>query len=121
MTDAQEIIAPNGKALIAEAITDYFGERCDGFETTCMTCQAWASWDRILGPDEVDQVTVVRPLDEWHEDFGDAVWWTWEGDQWLGEPSYIGTPNDSDWPGYHTHWSQHPPFPPRALTEKRDE
>lgn len=60
MTDAQEIIAPDGKALIAEAITDYFGERCDGFETTCMTCQAWASWDRILGKDEVDPVTVEK-------------------------------------------------------------
>ena len=68
---------------------------------------------RILGPDEVDP-TVVRPLDDWHEDFGDVVWWTWRDGEWLGEPSYIGTPNDSDWPGYHTHWSPHPPFP-RAI------
>ena len=56
-------------------------------------------------------VTEARPLDEWHEDYGDAVWWTWQDGQWLGEPSYIGGPNDSDWPGYHTHWSPHPAFP----------
>ena len=23
----------------------------------------------------------------------------------------IGTPNSSDWPGYHTHWTPPPPIP----------
>lgn len=53
----------------------------------------------------------ARPLDEWHEDHGFALWWTWKDGQWLGEPSYIGSPLCSDWPGYHTHWTPHPDFP----------
>lgn len=54
---------------------------------------------------------IARPLDDWHEDHGPVVWFTWEGDRWLGEPAWCGTPLDSDWPGYHTHWIAHPPFP----------
>lgn len=57
------------------------------------------------------KVTEVRPLDDWHEDCGYVVWWTWGDGEWLGEPSYIGSPLCDDWPGYHTHWSPHPPFP----------
>lgn len=72
-----------------------------------------------------------RPLDEWNEDYGDVVWWTLaENGQWLGEPAYIGSPLDlgrtilatvdnqemtctvGGWPGYHTHWTPHPDFPP---------
>lgn len=71
-----------------------------------------------------------RPLEEWHEDHGDVVWWTWRDGQWLGEPAYIGSPLDlgrtypvvigdvemqvtlGGWPGYHTHWTPHPAFPP---------
>lgn len=56
--------------------------------------------------------TEVRPIDEWHEDYGDVVWWARLEGEWIGEAAWIGTPNDSDWPGYHTHWSPHPPFPP---------
>lgn len=70
-----------------------------------------------------------RPLAEWKEDDGDVVWWTWRDGEWLGEPAYIGSPlclgfgvpvsvgenefvaNVGGWPGYHTHWTPHPPFP----------
>lgn len=41
------------------------------------------------------------PLDEWHEDDGDVLWWKFP----IEEPPYVGTPNDEDWPGYHTHWT----------------
>lgn len=41
------------------------------------------------------------PLDEWHEDDGAVLWWTWP----VVEAPWCGTPNDSDWPGYHTHWT----------------
>lgn len=60
---------------------------------------------------------MVRPLEEWHEDYGYAVWWTWRDGQWLGEPSYIGSPLCDDWPGYHTHWTPHPAFPANLTTE----
>lgn len=59
----------------------------------------------------------ARPLEEWHEDYGFAVWWTWREGEWLGEPSYIGSPLCSDWPGYHTHWTPHPDFPKPPASE----
>ncbi len=58
--------------------------------------------------------TVARPLDEWHEDHGFVVWWCWDDGRWLGEPAWIGSPNCSDWPEYHTHWTPHPLFPAKV-------
>lgn len=43
----------------------------------------------------------ARPIDEWHEDYGDALWWTFP----IQEPPYCGSPLDVDWPEYHTHWT----------------
>lgn len=55
----------------------------------------------------------ARPLDEWHEDIGNALWWTFP----ITEPPYSGTPLDTEWPGYHTHWTPIPlPSPPRRKT-----
>lgn len=55
--------------------------------------------------------TVARPLDEWHEDMGDVLWCRFP----IDEPPWAGSPNDSDWPGYHTHWTPLPP-PPKEPT-----
>lgn len=44
----------------------------------------------------------AEPLDEWHEDIGAVLWWTFP----IEEPPYCGSPLDSEWPGYHTHWTQ---------------
>lgn len=57
----------------------------------------------------------ARPLDDWHEDDGPVVWWKLPVD----EPAWIGTPLDSDWPGYHTHWTPHPSCPPNALAAQQ--
>ncbi|MCU1008649.1 hypothetical protein JAK76_06580 [Stenotrophomonas maltophilia] len=54
---------------------------------------------------------IARALAEWHEDDGNVLWWAWCGRNWAGEPAWAGTPNDSDWPGYHTHWTPHPSQP----------
>ncbi|WFA86483.1 hypothetical protein [Paenibacillus amylolyticus] len=43
----------------------------------------------------------ARPLEEWHEDCGDVLWWELH----VAEPPYCGSPLCSDWPGYHTHWT----------------
>jgi hypothetical protein len=43
----------------------------------------------------------ARPIDEWHEDYGDALWWTFP----ILESPYCGSPLDSAWPDYHTHWT----------------
>ncbi|MEF2553223.1 hypothetical protein VQ042_17980 [Aurantimonas sp. A2-1-M11] len=80
----------------------------------------------------------VKPLDDWHEDLGDVLWWCWRDGEWLGEAPYVGSPLDcgltvecitqaengdtpaarfnvGGWPGYHTHWSPIPlPAPSRA-------
>ncbi|NQX57525.1 hypothetical protein [Paenibacillus qinlingensis] len=37
-------------------------------------------------------------IDEWHEDKGDVLWWSFP----IQEPPYCGSPLDSDWPDYHT-------------------
>lgn len=59
--------------------------------------------------DEIDRLRAkveslqadARPLDEWHEDVGNVLWWRFP----INEPPYVGSPLDSDWPGYHTHWT----------------
>ena len=57
------------------------------------------------------QPLIARPLAEWHEEDGPVTWWAWCGHEWAGEPAWCGTPLDSDWPGYHTHWTPHPTMP----------
>ena len=51
-----------------------------------------------------------RPLDDWGEDYGDALWWKFP----IEEPPYVGSPLDVNWPDYHTHWTPIlVPQPPR--------
>jgi hypothetical protein len=50
---------------------------------------------------------VAIPGERYHEDDGPVLWWRFPVDQ----PPYAGTPNDSDWPGYHTHFTPLPPAP----------
>lgn len=97
--------------IIGAGITGYQPEAYAVMDAACHELVALRAEARLAQAEGGPKVTEVRPLDEWHEDYGDAVWWTWQDGQWLGEPSYIGGPNDSDWPGYHTHWSPHPAFP----------
>jgi hypothetical protein len=60
-------------------------------------CPTWESSNPInrTGSD------IARPLAEWHEDFGPMLWWSFP----IEEAPWAGTPNDSNWPGYHTHWT----------------
>lgn len=50
---------------------------------------------------------VAKCKSGWHEDDGPVLWWKFP----IAEPPYIGTPLDQDWPGYHTHYTPHPPVP----------
>ena len=52
-------------------------------------------------------VTVATPGEEYDDDLGPVTWWRFPVD----EPPWVGTPNDSDWPGYHTHFTPQPPVP----------
>ena len=66
---------------------------------------------------------IARPVEEWHEDIGDVLWWKFP----VEESPYVGSPLDvghtveitvrahgvdkvmrvniGGWPGYHTHWT----------------
>lgn len=39
-------------SLIAEALTDYYGPRCPGFEPECHCCKAWAQFDALAARPE---------------------------------------------------------------------
>lgn len=52
---------------------------------------------------------MARPFDQWTEADGPVLWWTSP----ITEPPYVGTPLDTDWPYYHTHWT--PLVVPRNL------
>ena len=56
---------------------------------------------RALIAEALRPYKTMRPLDDYHEDYGYVLWWVSP----VCEPPYCGTPNDSDWPGYHTHWT----------------
>ncbi|MNW53644.1 hypothetical protein D3C74_312100 [compost metagenome] len=66
------------------------------------------SWvvDELLKP-----LKKARPIDEWHEDYGDVLWWKFP----ICEPPYVGDPRDIDWPDYHTHWT------PIVVPDKEEE
>ena len=49
----------------------------------------------------------AQPAEEWHDDDGHVMWWTSP----ISEPPWVGTPNCSDWPGYHTHFTPLPDEP----------
>lgn len=62
---------------------------------------------------EFQRTHTLRPLQEWHEDFGPVMWWLLP----VQEPPYCGTPMDCSWPGYHTHWSHLPKVELIATTD----
>lgn len=81
---------------------------------------------------DLAEILRLRPLDEYHEDLGDVLWWIVP----ITEAPYCGKPSDcghtveihtssqhlpedgaardvtrifvGGWPGYHTHWSPLP-------------
>jgi len=56
---------------------------------------------------EAQPEPVARPEDEYHEDMGAVLWWRFP----IDEPPYCGSPLDSEWPGYHTHFTPLGPMP----------
>lgn len=54
----------------------------------------------------------AKPLAEWHEDFGPVLWWRFP----IESAPWAGSPGDSDWTDYHTHWTPLPPVPVQPST-----
>lgn len=59
--------------------------------------------------DEVERLRVTledadepKPIDQWGEDYGDCLWWSLP----IEEPPYCGTPLDSNFPNYVTHFTR---------------
>jgi len=42
-----------------------------------------------------------RPLEQWHEDMGDCLWYKFP----IDEAPYVGSPLSDDWTGHHTHFT----------------
>jgi hypothetical protein len=92
-----------------------------GYEFGCPAGIKITEWLRVVlrerqKPAEPAAPLIARARDEWHEDDGPVMWWAWCGHEWAGEPGWCGQPGDSDWPGYHTHWTPHPPMPVMSAT-----
>ena len=58
----------------------------------------------MLAEASLAELLTPRPLADWHEDDGPALWWTLP----MCEAPYSGSPLDSDWPDCHTHWTPIP-------------
>jgi hypothetical protein len=56
---------------------------------------------------EMPQHHHAWPLEHYHEDMGPVLWHRFP----IEEAPWCGTPLDSDWPGYHTHFQPLPPVP----------
>ena len=59
--------------------------------------------------DELSNAVTAKPLDQWHDEIGEVLWWCFP----IEEPPYVGSPLAMDWPGYHTHWT--PILVPRSV------
>lgn len=74
IADPVEVEADAGD-LIAECITEQYGERCPDFEPGCYCCQAWAQYDALRtaqargeeGMREAAAVAVESLISEWRE------------------------------------------------------
>lgn len=67
---------------------------------------------------EKDDLSTLRPFADWHEDFGPCLWYQIDTEKAepIGQPPYVGSPLDSDWPPWGDDagvwmWTPLPPWP----------
>jgi hypothetical protein len=51
---------------------------------------------------QFEEANVPEPIDDWHEDMGDCLWWKFP----IEEPPYCGSPLDCNFPDYVTHFTR---------------
>lgn len=86
-----------------------FCERCGREENTiyeindvhevCIDCVNEIKGGSLI---ELEDAVKAIPLAEWDHDDGNVLWWILP----VVEPPYCGSPDDTDWPGYHTHFTR---------------
>jgi len=93
------------ESLAEDGVNLDFDLRLERFWKQSKALSDWRSRNLRLSQPPVPER--ARLLSEWSEAQGPVVWWAPP----VREPSWIGQPGDSDWPGYHTHWTPHPKVP----------
>jgi len=58
----------------------------------------------LIGISGCNHCLIARPIEEWHEDMGEQLWWRFP----IDEAPYVGSPTYNDWPSYHTHFTPIP-------------
>lgn len=56
----------------------------------------------IEGLKELERAKRAIPIEEWHEDYGDCIWWTFP----IEEPPYVGSPLEDNFPDGFTHFTR---------------
>lgn len=51
---------------------------------------------------ELEDMLEPKPIEEWNEDFGNCLWWSFP----IEEPPYCGSPLDVDFPSEVTHFTR---------------
>jgi hypothetical protein len=51
--------------LIEDAITEYFGERCDDYEKNCVCCKAWQEYDIMCLALRIVAVETATEIEKW--------------------------------------------------------
>lgn len=95
-----------------ELITAYHEERL--YSVRCPKCET-VTLVKAADPYKAEEKVgiVARPAEEWHEDYGDALWWSFP----VEEPPYRGSPisyhadGSPTVPDWCTHWT--PIFVPK--------
>jgi len=49
--------------LIEQAITEFYGERCDDYLAECVVCQAWSEYDTLTGNYEASKTELLKKMD----------------------------------------------------------
>jgi hypothetical protein len=54
---------------------------------------------------QIERLTTLRSASEWHDDFGDVLWWRLP----IQEAPYVGSPLECGWfADFYTHWTPLP-------------
>jgi hypothetical protein len=96
--------SPELVQVSSRGIGHIWAESVESFIAQCEHCNL--EW---LMPPGAPEVAI--PGEQYHEDAGPVLWWRFPV---TDEPPWAGTPNDCDWPGYHTHFTMLPPAPVRG-------